>query len=372
MSLGDPDDVGAALALPVEPFEGVRRPEGGHVGGGTRRSRQERPGLGPTRKPRAPLRMTRDEEHHERRRRQFPRPQRRRSATPADRETSTASSGLRRRRRRRYAPVTRTPPSRASSTNALPEAVPGQAKSLRLRLPEWMRTLQGAKPGATPTPAHNRPRRVSTGSHATAPLIRREPGRLSGLAGRTAGRSPAQARAPPAALTCGADAEPDTGGRVRRRRRGRSTRRIPEPGAPQTADTGGTPAEASGAERARGRVGVWSCRHARLPPRPDGRRAVPSWVPPRLLCQTQAVPNEPAPAGVAFRSAPTRREHRAVARAVALVAEGQATARRGWSWRVLIERRDLWVGLFWDRRPDGLHVWVCPLPTVAVHGHRQA
>ena len=31
------------------------------------------------------------------------------------------------------------------------------------------------------------------------------------------------------------------------------------------------------------------------------------------------------------------------------------------------EPRDLWVGLFWDRKPDGFHVFFCPVPTVAFH-----
>lgn len=44
----------------------------------------------------------------------------------------------------------------------------------------------------------------------------------------------------------------------------------------------------------------------------------------------------------------------------------------GWQWRVLFERRDLWVGLYWDRKPDGLHMYLCPLPTLAVHAHRKA
>jgi hypothetical protein len=35
--------------------------------------------------------------------------------------------------------------------------------------------------------------------------------------------------------------------------------------------------------------------------------------------------------------------------------------------RFRIEPRDLWVGLFWDHRSDGLHLFVCPLPTVLVH-----
>jgi hypothetical protein len=32
-----------------------------------------------------------------------------------------------------------------------------------------------------------------------------------------------------------------------------------------------------------------------------------------------------------------------------------------------IEPRDAWIGLFWDRRPDGLHFFVCPLPFVVLH-----
>ena len=31
------------------------------------------------------------------------------------------------------------------------------------------------------------------------------------------------------------------------------------------------------------------------------------------------------------------------------------------------EPRDLWVGLFWDRREDGLHLFVCPFPCVLFH-----
>jgi hypothetical protein len=39
---------------------------------------------------------------------------------------------------------------------------------------------------------------------------------------------------------------------------------------------------------------------------------------------------------------------------------------------VKLEPRDLWVGLFWDRRPDPwgvrrLEVWVCPLPGLVIH-----
>ena len=31
------------------------------------------------------------------------------------------------------------------------------------------------------------------------------------------------------------------------------------------------------------------------------------------------------------------------------------------------EPRDLWVGVFWDRRPDGLHVYVCLVPAFVYH-----
>lgn len=33
----------------------------------------------------------------------------------------------------------------------------------------------------------------------------------------------------------------------------------------------------------------------------------------------------------------------------------------------MFEPRDLWVGVFWDRRKDGLHVYVCLLPTIVLH-----
>jgi hypothetical protein len=31
------------------------------------------------------------------------------------------------------------------------------------------------------------------------------------------------------------------------------------------------------------------------------------------------------------------------------------------------EPRDAWVGLFWDRRVDGLHVYVCLVPFLVLH-----
>jgi len=31
------------------------------------------------------------------------------------------------------------------------------------------------------------------------------------------------------------------------------------------------------------------------------------------------------------------------------------------------EPRDLWVGLFWDRRPDGTHYYICLVPCVVLH-----
>jgi hypothetical protein len=32
-----------------------------------------------------------------------------------------------------------------------------------------------------------------------------------------------------------------------------------------------------------------------------------------------------------------------------------------------LEPRDAWVGVFWDRRPDGLHLYVCPVPFLVFH-----
>jgi len=35
------------------------------------------------------------------------------------------------------------------------------------------------------------------------------------------------------------------------------------------------------------------------------------------------------------------------------------------------ERRDLWIGLYWDRKADGLHFYVCPLPTLLLHWRKR-
>ncbi len=34
--------------------------------------------------------------------------------------------------------------------------------------------------------------------------------------------------------------------------------------------------------------------------------------------------------------------------------------------RLIFEPRDLWVGLYWDRRPGGLHLYFCPFPMLVV------
>lgn len=59
-------------------------------------------------------------------------------------------------------------------------------------------------------------------------------------------------------------------------------------------------------------------------------------------------------------------------RLLSLVPAEGAAGLRGWQWRVLFERRDLWVGLYWDRKSDGMHIYLCPLPTLVVHAHRKA
>lgn len=33
-------------------------------------------------------------------------------------------------------------------------------------------------------------------------------------------------------------------------------------------------------------------------------------------------------------------------------------------WSIYFEPRDCWMGLFWDRRADGLYVYVCLIPCV--------
>ncbi len=34
---------------------------------------------------------------------------------------------------------------------------------------------------------------------------------------------------------------------------------------------------------------------------------------------------------------------------------------------IKFEPRDVWVGWFWDRRADGTHHYVCPIPCVVIH-----
>lgn len=31
------------------------------------------------------------------------------------------------------------------------------------------------------------------------------------------------------------------------------------------------------------------------------------------------------------------------------------------------ERRDMWVGYFYEDKPEGRHHYVCPVPTVVIH-----
>ena len=35
--------------------------------------------------------------------------------------------------------------------------------------------------------------------------------------------------------------------------------------------------------------------------------------------------------------------------------------------QIKIEPRDIWFGLFWDRRADGLHIYVCVVPCIVIH-----
>lgn len=36
-------------------------------------------------------------------------------------------------------------------------------------------------------------------------------------------------------------------------------------------------------------------------------------------------------------------------------------------WAIRWEPRDIWVGLYWDRKADGLHFYVCLVPCVVLH-----
>jgi hypothetical protein len=37
-----------------------------------------------------------------------------------------------------------------------------------------------------------------------------------------------------------------------------------------------------------------------------------------------------------------------------------------WSWRIEFKPADIWIGVYWERRP-WLHLWVCLLPMVPIH-----
>jgi hypothetical protein len=39
----------------------------------------------------------------------------------------------------------------------------------------------------------------------------------------------------------------------------------------------------------------------------------------------------------------------------------------GWAVELGIERRDLWVGVYWKRDQQVLHLYWCPLPCVLLH-----
>lgn len=39
----------------------------------------------------------------------------------------------------------------------------------------------------------------------------------------------------------------------------------------------------------------------------------------------------------------------------------------GWLYEIIFEPRDLRVGAFWDSKDGDLHLYVCPVPTLALH-----
>lgn len=40
---------------------------------------------------------------------------------------------------------------------------------------------------------------------------------------------------------------------------------------------------------------------------------------------------------------------------------------KGWSIRIKLEPRDLWVGLYWDNKPQWFDVYICIIPVVPIH-----
>lgn len=44
--------------------------------------------------------------------------------------------------------------------------------------------------------------------------------------------------------------------------------------------------------------------------------------------------------------------------------------RRRWHAEMVWEKRDLWVGVYWDRDDSGLHLWVAIVPVIVLHVHR--